>query len=44
MTEQDERRVVAWASASIDGFTSGPGGAAEDQWLNDHAGQEQTAV
>ena len=44
MTEQDERRVVAWASVSIDGFTSGPGGAAEDQWLTDHAGQEQTAV
>jgi dihydrofolate reductase len=44
MTEQNERRVVAWASASMHGFTSGPGGTAEDQWLYEHAGQEQTAA
>jgi dihydrofolate reductase len=42
--EQAERRVVAWASVSMDGFTSGPGGPAEDQWLYEHAGQEQTAA
>jgi len=42
--EQGERRVVAWASVSMDGFTSGPGGPAEDQWLYEHAGQEQTSA
>src|ERR687891_2688676 len=43
MSEQSERRVVAWASVSMDGFTSGPGGPAQDQWLYEHAGQEQTS-
>lgn len=38
------RRVVAWASVSMDGCTSGPGGPAHDQWLYEHAGQEQTAA
>lgn len=40
--EQGERRVVGWTSVSMDGFTSGPGGPAHDQWLYEHAGQEQT--
>lgn len=38
------RRVVAWASVSMDGCTSGPGGPAHDQWLYEHAGQEQTSA
>jgi dihydrofolate reductase len=37
------RRIVAWASISLDGYTSGPGGPAEDSWLYEHARQEQTA-
>jgi dihydrofolate reductase len=40
--QQGERRVVGWASVSMDGFTSGPGGPAHDQWLYEHASQEQT--
>lgn len=38
------RRVVAWASVTLDGCTSGPGGPAEDTWLQEHAGQESTAA
>jgi len=38
-----KRRIVAWASLTIDGYSSGPGGPAEDSWLYEHAGQEQTA-
>ncbi|WP_020673026.1 dihydrofolate reductase family protein [Amycolatopsis nigrescens] len=37
------RRIVAWASITLDGYTSGPGGPAHDDWLYEHAGQEQTA-
>ena len=52
MTENDEtvrtenraRRVVAWASVSMDGCTSGPGGPEHDQWLYEHAGHEQTSA
>ena len=47
MTENKEnrgRRVVAWASVSMDGCTSGPGGPAHDQWLYEHAGHEQTSA
>jgi hypothetical protein len=42
-SEQRERRVVAWASAAMNGFTSGPGGPAQDQRLDEHAGHEQTS-
>ena len=28
----------------MDGCTSGPGGPAEDQWLYEHAGREQTSA
>jgi len=31
MIENTGRRVVAWASVSMDGYTSGPGGPAHDQ-------------
>jgi dihydrofolate reductase len=41
-TERTGRRVVAWASVSMDGYTSGPGGPEHDQWLYEHSGQEQT--
>jgi dihydrofolate reductase len=44
MSEQTERRVVAWASVSIDGFTSGPRGTEHDQWLYEHAGREETST
>ncbi|HYH30787.1 MAG TPA: dihydrofolate reductase family protein [Pseudonocardia sp.] len=44
MTENPQRRVVAWASVTMDGYTSGPGGVAHDTWLYEHAGQEQTAA
>jgi dihydrofolate reductase len=36
------RRVVTWVSISMDGFTSGPGGPAQDTWLYEHAMQDQT--
>ena len=38
------RRVIAWASISIDGYTSGPGGPEHDAWLHEHAMKEQTAA
>jgi dihydrofolate reductase len=38
------RRIIAWASVSMDGYTSGPGGPAHDSWLYEHAGQEQTSA
>ena len=44
MTENRARRVVAWASVSMDGCTSGPGGPEHDQWLYEHAGHEQTSA
>ncbi|RJQ69631.1 dihydrofolate reductase [Pseudonocardiaceae bacterium YIM PH 21723] len=37
-----ERRVVSWAHVSLDGYTSGPGGPAQDTWLHEHAGREQS--
>ncbi|AYY11365.1 dihydrofolate reductase [Actinobacteria bacterium YIM 96077] len=37
------RRIVAWANITIDGYSSGPGGPADDSWLYEHAQQEQTA-
>ena len=39
----DGRRIIAWASVSMDGYTSGPGGPARDTWLYEHAGHEQTS-
>lgn len=39
-----QRRVVAWASVTIDGYTSGPGGPEHDTWLYEHAGKEQTGA
>ena len=44
MAEMTGRRVVAWASVSMDGCTSGPGGPEHDQWLYEHAGHEQTSA
>ncbi|MFC4494386.1 dihydrofolate reductase family protein [Streptomyces ovatisporus] len=38
------RRIVAWASVSMDGFTSGPDGPEHDTWLYEHASQEQTGA
>lgn len=43
-TMSQGRRVIAWASVTIDGYTSGPGGPQHDTWLQKHAGQEQTAA
>lgn len=38
------RRVVAWVSGmTLDGYTGGPDGPAHDQWLYEHAFQEQTS-
>jgi dihydrofolate reductase len=31
------RRVVAWCTVSIDGYSSGPGGPEQDNWLYEHA-------
>lgn len=31
-----ERRVVAWCTVSIDGYSSGPDGPEHDTWLYDH--------
>ena len=38
------RRIRAQCSVSIDGYSSGPGGTAEDTWLYEHAGQESNAA
>jgi dihydrofolate reductase len=43
-TERTGRRVVAWASVSMDGYTSGPDGPEHDQWLYEHVSQEQTSA
>jgi dihydrofolate reductase len=32
-----ERRVIAWCTVSIDGYSSGPGGFQHDTWLYEHA-------
>lgn len=39
-----DRRIVAWASVTMDGYTSGPRGPQHDTWLYEHAQQEQTAA
>ena len=44
MHESSRRRIVAWASVSIDGRTSGPDGPAGDTWLYAHAMQEDTSI
>jgi hypothetical protein len=31
-----ERRVMAWCTVSIDGYSSGPGGPEHDTWLYEH--------
>ena len=36
------RRLVAWTSLSLDGYTSGPQGPEHDTWLYEHAMQQQT--
>jgi dihydrofolate reductase len=41
---KQQRRVVAWATISIDGYTSGPGGPAEDTWLHEHVRREPSAA
>jgi dihydrofolate reductase len=40
---QMSRRVVTWASISIDGYTSGPGGPQQDTWLYEHATKKESA-
>ena len=37
------RRIVAWTSLTLDGYTSGPDGPSGDAWLYEHAGQPATA-
>lgn len=39
-----QRCVVAWASVSIDGYTSGPDGPEHDTWLYRHATLETTST
>ena len=39
----DTRRIVAWTSLTLDGYTSGPDGPAHDTWLYEHAAQSATA-
>ncbi|MGH3258406.1 MAG: dihydrofolate reductase family protein [Streptosporangiaceae bacterium] len=43
MPEQ-QRRVVAWMTISMDGYTSGPGGPAQDAWLHEHALRASSAA
>jgi hypothetical protein len=31
-----ERRVMAWCTVSIDGYSSGPDGPEHDNWLYEH--------
>lgn len=37
MSEHSHRRVVAWCTVSIDGFSSGRAGPSHDTWLHEHA-------
>ena len=37
------RRIVAWTSLTLDGYTSGPDGTSGDSWLYEHAGEPSTA-
>jgi dihydrofolate reductase len=39
----ETRRIVAWTSLTLDGYTSGPDGPAHDTWLYEHAGHPATA-
>ena len=41
---KQQRRVVAWFTTSIDGYTSGPGGPAEDIWLHEHVRRASSAA
>lgn len=43
MSEQP-RRVVAWVTISMDGYTSGPGGPAQDAWLYEHVQRASSAA
>jgi hypothetical protein len=38
-----QRRVVAWVTISMDGYTSGPQGPAHDTWLYEHVSREPSA-
>ena len=37
------RRIIAWTSLTLDGYTSGPEGTSGDTWLYQHAGQPATS-
>jgi dihydrofolate reductase len=37
------RRIVAWTSLTLDGYTSGPEGTSGDSWLYEHAAQPATS-
>ncbi|MFW5418270.1 dihydrofolate reductase family protein [Nocardiopsis sp. CNT-189] len=41
---QRKRRVVAWVTMSMDGYTSGPEGTAGDDWLYRHVAHEASAA
>jgi dihydrofolate reductase len=41
-TTTTQRRIVAWCSVSIDGYSSGPGGPQHDAWLYEHAMEPDT--
>ena len=43
MPEQ-QRRVIAWVTISMDGYTSGPGGPADDIWLYEHVQRASAAA
>ena len=38
-----ERRVMAWCTVSIDGYSSGPGGPGHDTWLYEHVMRPATS-
>jgi dihydrofolate reductase len=44
VSEQRQRRLVAWVTISIDGYTSGPQGPAHDTWLYEHVQREPSAA
>jgi dihydrofolate reductase len=41
---EQQRRVVAWVTISMDGYTSGPGGPAQDAWLHKHVLRASSAA
>jgi dihydrofolate reductase len=41
---EQQRRVVAWVTISMDGYTSGPQGPAHDTWLHEHVNREPSAA